>query len=103
MRNPTPVMISRNKVESWSMRNEKGITRSPTLIKFQNIHDSVEYSLFMNIIMLMTNEPRTVPQPMALTIPLVRKFLPSPQMRKPSKGRTGISRINVRFIKLPPK
>jgi len=43
--------------------------------------------------MLITKEANTVPQPIILTNPFDKYFLPNPLMRKPRKGRSGIKRI----------
>jgi hypothetical protein len=44
----------------------------------------------------MIKEPRTVPQPIMLTIPLDKYFLPNPLIKNPINGRRGIQ--NIKFF-----
>src|SRR5450755_639270 len=92
IRNPTPVMMSRNKVESGSTRNAKGIFRWPALIKSKSVTvTGSNPSCFTcrKIPALTIKEARIVADPINPESGFEIDFLKRPFIRKPTNGNNG--------------
>ncbi len=89
---PTPVIIRRNNVESWSTWKAKGILKAVTFMKSKRFTiTGVDPKCFASkkIPTLTTNEASITPQPIMPIIDLVSDLRPSPLIRKPIKGKSG--------------